>query len=124
MDEYDEYFKRLNVGQSAHPWQAELATAPECVIRLIRVPTGFGKTLGVLTAWMWYRRHLGNERWPRRLVWCLPMRVLVEQTEEEVRRVLESMGALWDGSSDHAGKVGVHLLMGGADAGEWHLYAE
>ena len=124
MDEYDDFFKRLNVGHSAHPWQSELATAPECVNRLIRVPTGFGKTLGVLTAWMWYRLHLGNERWPRRLVWCLPMRVLVEQTEEEVRRVLESMGALWDGSSDHAGKVGVHLLMGGADAGEWHLYPE
>lgn len=124
MDEYDDFFKRLNADHSAHPWQSELAAAPECVNRLIRVPTGFGKTLGVLTSWIWHRLRLGDERWPRRLVWCLPMRVLVEQTEDEVRRVLDSMGVLWDGSSDHVGKVGVHLLMGGADAGEWHLYPE
>jgi len=26
--------------------------------------------------------------------------------------------------NDHAGRVGVHLLMGGADAGDWHLHPE
>ena len=31
---------------------------------------------------------------------------------------------LWDGSGDHEGKVGVHLLMGGANAGHWHLHPE
>ena len=38
-----------------HPWQADLATAEgssECRDHLIRIPTGFGKTLGVFSAWL------------------------------------------------------------------------
>ncbi len=84
-----------------------------------------GKTLGVLAAWSWHRLHNANDTWPRRLIWCLPMRVLAEQTEAVVRNSLESVGLLWDGRSKHTGKVGVHLLMGGADpGGEWHLFPE
>lgn len=52
------------------------------------------------------------------------MRVLVEQTEQECRQALGRLDLLWDGRLDHAGRVGVHLLMGGIDAGEWHLYPE
>jgi CRISPR-associated endonuclease/helicase Cas3 len=52
------------------------------------------------------------------------MRVLVEQTEAEVREGLRRLGLHWEGVGDHAGKVGVHLLMGGADSGDWHLYPE
>lgn len=124
MSEYQAFTHAISSGLSPHPWQVELGAADECCNRLIRVPTGFGKTLGVLAAWAWHRVQQGKDHWPRRLVWCLPMRVLVEQTAHEARHVLETMGALWDGQSDHAGKVGVHLLMGGADAGEWHLYPE
>ncbi len=52
------------------------------------------------------------------------MRVLVEQTESEVRMALERLKVLWGSKGTHEGKVGVHLLMGGAKAGEWHLYPE
>jgi CRISPR-associated endonuclease/helicase Cas3 len=84
-----------------------------------------GKTLGILAAWSWHRLHRGDESWPRRLVWCLPMRVLVEQTEAVVRDALQRLGLLWDGSCDHKGKVGVHLLMGGTDpGGDWNLFPE
>jgi len=124
MDQFETFFERLNEEFTPHPWQVDLASEAQCVNRLIRVPTGFGKTLGVIGAWAWHRLEHGRAEWPRRLVWCLPMRVLVEQTEQEVRRVLTKMGVLWDGTSNHAGKVGVHLLMGGSDAGEWHLYPE
>lgn len=105
-------------------YQRELAESADCCDRLIRIPTGFGKTLGVLAAWAWNRICRDDDRWPRRLVWCLPMRVLVEQTEREARKALELLGLSWEGGADHDGKVGVHLLMGGADAGEWHLYPE
>ena len=108
----------------AHPWQIELGADGACCDRLIRIPTGFGKTLGVLVAWLWHRVVRNDDAWPQRLVWCLPMRVLVEQTEAEVRAVLGRLNRLCDGSGDHAGNVGVHLLMGGADAGDWHLYPE
>ena len=120
----DRFFTKLGNIEAPHHWQRELSLASTCGNRLIRIPTGFGKTLGVLAAWAWNRLCRRNDDWPRRLVWCLPMRVLVEQTENEVRAALARVDLLWDGQNDHANKVGVHLLMGGVDAGQWHLYPE
>lgn len=124
MSAYEWFFERLTGHGKTHAWQSELAVLSEVSNRTIRIPTGFGKTLGVLSAWLWNRIERNDERWPRRLVWCLPMRVLVEQTETEVRRCLENLGVLWDEQGDHSGKIGVHRLMGGVDGGEWHLYPE
>jgi CRISPR-associated endonuclease/helicase Cas3 len=123
MPDYAPWFHTAT-GNPPHAWQTALATPDLCGDRLVRVPTGFGKTLGVLGAWLYHRVVRQDERWPRRLVWTLPMRVLVEQTEGEVRKTLERLGLLWDRGRPHAGKVGVHVLMGGSDAGEWHLWPE
>ena len=120
----ERFFTELGGVKEPHHWQRELSRPTTCGNRLIRIPTGFGKTLGVLAAWSWHRVRRRDDDWPRRLVWCLPMRVLVEQMQSEVRLALERLDLLWDGQGDHAGKVGVHLLMGGADAGRWHLYPE
>ncbi len=127
MKTFEQFLAEITGHPDAHcnqPWQCELAAATSCGNRLIRIPTGFGKTLGVLSAWAWHRVHHQRADWPRRLVWCLPMRVLVEQTESEVRLALERLGLLWDGYGSHIGKVGVHSIMGGADAGQWHLHPE
>lgn len=121
---YDHFFRKATNGQKPHTWQKTIGQESHCNNRLIRIPTGFGKTLGVIGAWLWNRVEKSNDEWPRRLVWCLPMRVLVEQTESEVKRILEAFGLLWDGIGDHRGQIGVHLLMGGSDAGSWHLYPE
>lgn len=123
--EFDGFFEKLAGPILPHEWQRVLASEDAPRSRVIRIPTGMGKTLGVLGAWSWHRLHRNDDRWPRRLVWCLPMRVLVEQTEAVVREALDRLGVLWDGSSGHSGRVGVHLLMGGTDAGgDWHLYPE
>jgi CRISPR-associated endonuclease/helicase Cas3 len=87
-----------------YPWQAELAVAEQCQSRLVRIPTGFGKTLGVLASWLFHRMQRNDDSWPRRLVWCLPMRVLVEQTYAEAERVCTAVSVLWDGRSERAGK--------------------
>ena len=80
---------------------------------------------GVVSAWAWNRLARADASWPRRLAFCLPMRVLVEQTEASVRDWLGRLNLLWDGGADtHRDKVGVHVLMGGVDAEEWHLYPE
>ncbi|MGC4067354.1 MAG: CRISPR-associated endonuclease Cas3'' [Polyangiaceae bacterium] len=106
-------------------WQEALARDQVPRSRVIRIPTGYGKTLGVLGAWLYNRVERKDDRWPRRLVWTLPMRVLVEQTADEVRQCLERLQLLWQPGTDHRGKVGVHLLMGGVDqGGEWNLYPE
>lgn len=90
---YSAFFQSAN----RHPpydWQVRLAGAGACQSRLIDIPTGLGKTAGVVLAWLWNR--LGQpdrdarHQWPRRLVYCLPMRTLVEQTEAEVRGWVEA----------------------------------
>ncbi|MCY3791869.1 MAG: DEAD/DEAH box helicase [Gemmatimonadetes bacterium] len=121
---FDQFFAEFGGVKGPHRWQRELAASSACGNRLIRIPTGFGKTLGVLATWVWHRVHHKNSDWPRRLVWCLPMRVLVEQTASEAREALQRLNILWDGASSQDGKVGVHLLMGGAAADHWFLYPE
>jgi len=129
MESYRAFFQRL-AGEAAaggprlpRRWQ-EVLVAAEPRNRTIRIPTGFGKTLGLLATWLWHRVQLDDDRWPRRLVWCLPMRVLVEQTQEEVEKALDALGLLWSDGQTHRNKVGVHLLMGGAESGAWALYPE
>ena len=110
MNDFDSWFAQLTGSAAApHAWQRSLASAQVSRSQLIRIPTGMGKTLGVLAAWSWHRLHRADDSWPRRLVWCLPMRVLAEQTEAVVRAALDSCGLLWSGSGSHVGKVGVHL---------------
>lgn len=124
MNSFDVFFSRLSKHHEPFGWQQELAGILDCGNRLIRIPTGFGKTFGVLSVWAWHRLHRQEDLWPRRLVWCLPMRVLVEQTAQEASDCLERLGLLWRYGTEHVDKVGVHLLMGGADSGDWHLYPE
>ncbi|MBX3423211.1 MAG: CRISPR-associated helicase Cas3' [Pirellulaceae bacterium] len=97
-------------------WQAELAIRPECRNQLIRIPTGMGKTLGVLSAWAYNRLVRSDSTWPRRLVWCLPMRTLVEQTYDEARGIIEKAGLRT--------AVSVNMLMGGVAAEDWHHFPE
>jgi len=125
MPTYAEWFSTISaIPSGAHSWQKELASDASCRNRLIRIPTGFGKTAGTVLPWLWHRVVQADPAWPARLVFCLPMRVLVEQTEASITAWLKAAGVWWDGHGDHAGKVGVHALMGGCDAGDWHLHPE
>lgn len=78
-----------------YPYQTRLATQA-MLPELLDVPTGLGKTAAAVLAWLWRRRF--DERFEsetaRRLVYCLPMRVLVEQTYENVVRWLDRLGML------------------------------
>jgi CRISPR-associated endonuclease/helicase Cas3 len=113
---FDEWFSTLTGHEFPRLWQCELAEASTCRDRLIRIPTGLGKTEGVLAAWSFHRLERSDDQWPRRLVWCLPMRVLVEQTEQVARQLTERIA--------DAHRPTVHVAMGGEDAGEWFLHPE
>ena len=137
-----------NLGEPDAPTRQWLA-APDaggCRSRLINIPTGLGKTAAVVLAWLWNR--LGPARppqpsashaqppppWPRRLVYCLPMRTLVEQTQAEVLKWMQNLLS----NAETLGVVGQPLddlrwmarnspilLMGGEEAGrEWDIYPE
>jgi CRISPR-associated endonuclease/helicase Cas3 len=108
-EEFTEFFRRATNGKSNYPFQKEFATA-DPLPHLLCAPTGAGKTATAVIAWLW--RYLrGDKSTPRRLVYCLPMRVLVEQSAREAKRWVENLGL----------DIQVHMLMGGIDAEQWYL---
>lgn len=121
---YD-YQYRLACGEGA---PAEVTGTP-CQSLLIDIPTGLGKTAAVVLAWLWNRIALPYQNsnppsamreplapWPRRLVYCLPMRTLVEQTRAAAETWLKNLGL--------SESVGLHLLMGGEDADDWDIHPD
>ena len=87
---YAAFFKAATGGShSPYDYQSRLAlgesdsrnNGTDCHSRLINIATGLGKTAAVVLAWLWNRVIRKEPAWPRRLVYCLPMRTLVEQTE-------------------------------------------
>ncbi|MEE9911028.1 MAG: CRISPR-associated helicase Cas3' [Deltaproteobacteria bacterium] len=139
-------FKKATKGtQAPFHYQTSLA---ECrnFPSLLEVPTGMGKTAAAVLSWIWRRRYAApdicNET-PRRLVYCLPMRVLVEQTRDCAVTWLHNLGLLggvaefedkdgssklksydpWNGNDDPA-KIRVHILMGGEVDRDWDMYPE
>lgn len=114
--DYERWFGKFTGFPGCYPWQRRLGAYPDCVSRIIRVPTGAGKTEGVLGAWAYHRLERKDSRWPRRLVWCLPMRVLVEQTATRAKRLLSRLP---DGQSAR-----VYVLMGGEEVEKWELHPE
>jgi CRISPR-associated endonuclease/helicase Cas3 len=109
---FENYFRQLT-NYCPHAWQTRLACDADCRDRLIRIPTGFGKTAGVTLAWLYNRVHRRDDAWPRRLVLCLPMRTLVEQTHNDV--------SLWLKNAGLDPQKHVHLLLGGLTPSDWHL---
>lgn len=122
MEPYQDYFRRATGLRGPYPFQARLAVGnwPD----VLDVPTGLGKTAAVTLAWLYRRQMLGETSMPRRLIWCLPMRVLVEQTADCIRQWLERLDLLGEPGQ---GRVCVQVLMGGeADvrAAEWANHPE
>ena len=114
-DSFSDRFKQLT-GNTPFPWQEALSVETTCRSRVIRIPTGLGKTQGVLAAWSYHRIIRKDDLWPRRLVWCLPMRVLVEQTEKVAQQLFSEI--------PHDQRPEVHVAMGGEDIGDWFLNPE
>jgi CRISPR-associated endonuclease/helicase Cas3 len=114
---YDRFFEAAT-GRKPFPYQQRLAEADRFP-DLLRVETGCGKTAAVVLAWLW-RRHTRHEQTPRRLVYCLPTRALVEQTRESARQWIGQLALLGIGMTD----ADVHIVMGGDVDGDWQLHPE
>jgi len=140
--DYDEFF-RLATGSQPFEWQRRFATS-ETVPSMVSVPTGLGKTAGAILGWLWRRRFADEatrRATPRRLIYCLPMRVLVEQTRDCSLLWLNRLDLI-GGSVDTEGvgstesatayrpswndpdRIAVSTLLGGEDDGGWDLYPE
>lgn len=107
---YRDFFRQATGLPQPFPYQERLVQGawPD----LVNVPTGLGKTAAVVVAWL-YKRHMQNDALtPRRLIYCLPMRVLVEQTQQACEKWLQNLGLL---GKPGEGKISVTVLMGGSD---------
>jgi len=136
-----EVFFRDAVGQDPFGFQGRFAQE---LPSLIHIPTGLGKTAMAVVGWLWRRFGAGDDvrcKTPRRLVYCLPMRVLVEQTRENAVLWLDNLKLLageaqfvqQDGRKKLRSytpdfgdptKIAVHVLMGGEDEDDWDIHPE
>ena len=128
-------FFEAATGHRPFPFQRAFAEA-ERLPAVVSVPTGLGKTAMAVLGWTWRRRFAPEPvraATPRRLVYCLPMRVLVEQTRDAAVKWLHELGMLAGHAEfDAAGRllrydpwagdgsgVPVFLLLGGDVERDW-----
>ncbi len=117
-ESFEGFFREATEEEGCFPYQEKFATAAD-LYELVHAPTGAGKTATAILGWLWRRKFAVESvraSTPRRLVYCLPMRVLVEQTRKAAEEWLTKLG-LQD-------EIKVHVLMGGEDADEWDLDPE
>jgi CRISPR-associated endonuclease/helicase Cas3 len=112
---FTEFFRAATNGRDPYPYQERFAESSP-LPHLLRAPTGAGKTATAVLGWLWQREKRPKAT-PRRLVYCLPMRVLVEQSHREAAQWLDSLGMRETVSLPRP-------LMGGSDAEDWHLHPE
>lgn len=110
---YWDFFTYMTGGTHPYRYQHRLAEVPE-LPALVRLPTGVGKTWAVLLAWAWRRLYHPDpairDATPRRLVYCLPARNLVEQTVAVAKSLRLD--------------IPVYTMMGGEIEEGWYLYPE
>lgn len=140
QETFSRWFKTaMRLAERPFPYQERLATETHFP-RFLNVPTGCGKTAAVILAWLWRRRFHPDRAvrtaTPRRLVYCLPMRVLVEQTRDQAIQWLRSLdlstGTVTDENGQRAyvpewdghAKIPVFTLMGGERKAEWEAFPE
>ena len=129
----DFFHAATGLERGPHEYQIQLATGPR-LPDVLAVPTGCGKTAAAVLSWAWRRRECPDEdvrrHTPRRLVYCLPMRSLVEQVYGDTIEWLANLNWLRrpstapyrpDWSRDD---VPVFRLMGGEEAAEWESHPE
>lgn len=104
---------KLNSGKTKNfdPYSYQTKLAKQDVWpTLLEIPTGCGKTESAIIAWLWQRRYKEKNKPPRRLVYCVPMRTLVDQTYERVNNWIKHL---------EIKDVTISVLMGGRIENEW-----
>lgn len=111
---YAEFF-RSATGYEPYPYQCRLAANRA---DYVCVETGLGKTEGLVLGWLWRRLNEPAGE-PRRLIYVLPMRSLVEQTVTRVQNMLDRLS-----SAGVSNLPKVMQVMGGAIGEDWFQIPE
>lgn len=138
--DYKEFFSKAMGGKVPYNYQIKFAES-DTLFNFVNIPTGMGKTASIIIGWVWRRFYHPNkdtrENTPRRLVYCLPMRTLVEQTWRNAIKWLDAIDMLsgkvvYDDKgfiSNYTplfekNKISVVRLMGGEEKHQWDIYPE
>jgi len=116
-----EDFFRLALGQDIQPYPYQKSLSQQDWPDILDIYTGLGKTASIIIAWL-YKRHNGDTVTPRRLVYCLPMRVLVEQTSSNAVQWISNLTT--QKVYSEATRPTVHVLMGGELDQDWDFTPE
>jgi len=101
------------LGKEAFEYQ-RLLTLDPLGNRVLCLPTGSGKTAAAMLTWLYHRLNR-TPNTPRRLVYCLPMRALVEQTRDLANDWITKLKA----------DIPVCTLMGGEEEQyDWDVHPE
>ncbi len=121
MDDERDYatFFEAVTGNAPYPYQVRLGEAPWPEV--LDVPTGLGKTAAVVVAWL-YKRLTGDPATGRRLVYCLPMRTLVEQTRDVAQALCSAAAPHYEARALDVPAVSV--MLGGHVDEEWEAHPE
>lgn len=102
-----------------YPYQIKLAEQ-EGIPEILNIPTGGGKTeAAILAIYLWRRKYAEQKvrkDTPRRLIYCLPMRVLVEQTVKKVEK--------WINNLEMQDDIKIITMMGGNIDRYYKMYPE
>jgi CRISPR-associated endonuclease/helicase Cas3 len=110
VERFEEFFWRA-AGVPPYGYQVRLAR--NGLPPVVRAPTGTGKT-GIVLAWLWRRLYGPDpDGTPRRLVYALPQRSLVEQVAGQAGQWLAHLGL--------EEQVALHVVMGGAGETQWRM---
>ncbi len=110
VESFQEFF---SAATGCVPYGYQVRLAHDGLPAVVQSPTGSGKT-GIILAWLWRRLHGPDlEATPRRLIYALPQRSLVEQVASQASGWLAALGL--------TNEVALHVVMGGAGAtqGAW-----
>ena len=118
MNDFDNFFKKAT---NFEPYDFQRKFA--CDIELpdiINIPTGLGKTECMIIGWLWRKssenRLQSNTNTPRRLIYSLPMRTLVEQVYDKVNGWIQKL--------DLRNEFILVKIIGGEADDDWDVYPE
>lgn len=118
MNNYDDFFKKAT-NFEPYDFQKKFACSIE-LPDIINIPTGLGKTECIIIGWLWRKssedRSQYNTNTPRRLIYSLPMRTLVEQVYDKVNGWIQKL--------DLKNEFILVKIIGGEADEDWDVYPE
>ena len=119
-NEFTQFFGHaLGPNFAPYPYQKRLASGPWPDV--LKIETGLGKTASIILSWL-FKRLQNDPETPRRLVYCLPMRVLVEQTARNASQWIKNLSEKRVIPPEL--QPSVYVLMGGELDEDWDRFPE